>query len=73
MRRLLGASERPPASSGGDSEDLPYKEGLEPFEATYIKSVLARAQGNVSEAARLSGLPRRTFYRFLERHPEAKE
>lgn len=73
VRHLIGTSERPPMSPHDDTESLPYKEGLERFEAHYIKSVLARAQGNVSEAARLNGLPRRTFYRFLERHPGAKE
>jgi DNA-binding NtrC family response regulator len=72
VRRLLGSSEHTPPPASEVQEDMPYKESLERFEAQYVKAVLARAQGNVSEAARLSGLPRRTFYRFLERHPGAK-
>jgi transcriptional regulator with GAF, ATPase, and Fis domain len=73
VRRLLGSSEQTPAPPCDASDDTPYKGALERFEAQYVKAVLARAQGNVSEAARLSGLPRRTFYRFLERHPGAKD
>ena len=73
VRRLLGSSEHTPPPTSEIQEDMPYKESLERFEARYVKAVLARAQGNVSEAARLSGLPRRTFYRFLERHPGAKD
>ena len=42
------------------------------FEETYLRSVLERAGGNVSEAARLSDMPRRTFYNLLERHPEPR-
>jgi transcriptional regulator with GAF, ATPase, and Fis domain len=73
VRRLLGSSELAPSGSCEGQEEMPYKGALERFEAQYVKSVLARAQGNVSEAARLSGLPRRTFYRFLERHPGVKD
>jgi len=37
-------------------------------ERALIKRYLAEAGGNVSRAAQLAGIPRRTFYRILEKH-----
>jgi len=37
-------------------------------ERALIKRYLAEAGGNVSRAAKLANIPRRTFYRILEKH-----
>jgi DNA-binding NtrC family response regulator len=51
--------------------DLPYKEAkersLEAFESAYFEHLLARTQGNVSEAARQAGLDRSNFRRAVKR------
>ncbi len=73
VRRLLGAADRTSLAPPPDVEGLPYKQALERFEEDYLRAVLDRAAGNVTEAARLSGLPRRTLYRFIERHPGVKD
>jgi len=58
-----------PASLGLSA--LPYKEAkersLEAFEAAYFEGLLARTQGNVSEAARQAGLDRSNFRRAVKR------
>ena len=38
------------------------------FEQQYLSSALDRANGNVSEAARLAGKERRSFTRLLEKY-----
>jgi transcriptional regulator with GAF, ATPase, and Fis domain len=72
VRTLLGQGVRPLRSPGDGLGDLPMREALAGFEAEYLASALERAGGNVTEAARRSGIPRRSFYRFLERHPRLK-
>jgi two-component system, NtrC family, response regulator HydG len=51
--------------------DLPYKEAkersMEAFESAYFEGLLARTQGNVSEAARQAGLDRSNFRRAVKR------
>jgi transcriptional regulator with GAF, ATPase, and Fis domain len=51
--------------------DLPYREAKEravhAFESSYFSAVLGRAGGNVSEAARQSGLDRSNFRRAAKR------
>jgi len=51
--------------------DLPYKEAkdrsMEAFEVAYFEGLLARTQGNVSEAARQAGLDRSNFRRAVRR------
>jgi len=51
--------------------DLPYKEAkersMEAFETAYFESILAKTQGNVSEAARKAGLDRSNFRRAVRR------
>ncbi len=71
-RRLLGLGKPTLHESPGEMGLLSYKHALERFRADYLRSVLDRAGGNAAEAARSSGLPRSTFYRLMERHPEAK-
>ncbi|MCF8038650.1 MAG: sigma-54 dependent transcriptional regulator [Desulfohalobiaceae bacterium] len=57
----------------GDSEEglQPYKEAkarvLEDFTLTYIQDVLSRTQGNISQAARLSGLERVSLQKIMRR------
>jgi DNA-binding NtrC family response regulator len=38
------------------------------IEKTLIEKYLLEAHGNVSKAARSANIPRRTFYRLLDRH-----
>jgi transcriptional regulator with GAF, ATPase, and Fis domain len=51
--------------------DLPYRDAKQravaAFEQAYFSSVLRRAGGNVSEAARQSGLDRSNFRRAARR------
>jgi DNA-binding NtrC family response regulator len=58
-----------PAAQG--LSDLPYKEAkersMEAFETAYFEGLLARTQGNVSEAARQAGLDRSNFRRAVKR------
>jgi DNA-binding NtrC family response regulator len=63
-----------PSGNGGSVAplgDLPFPvakaRALAAFEAAYFQSVLDRAGGNVSEAARLSGLDRSNFRRAARR------
>ncbi|MCX7011931.1 MAG: sigma-54 dependent transcriptional regulator [Candidatus Sumerlaeota bacterium] len=45
----------------------PYLSARRQFESAYIEKLLERTEGNVSEAARLSGISRRSFYEKIER------
>jgi DNA-binding NtrC family response regulator len=38
------------------------------FETQYLHWLIARAGGNMSEAARIAGVDRTTLYRLMERH-----
>ena len=38
------------------------------FEEEYVTRLVARAQGNVSRAARLASVDRTTLYRLMEKH-----
>lgn len=46
---------------------LPFREARERFEREYFAKLLHSAGGNVSEAARLSGIARQNFYGHIER------
>jgi len=46
---------------------LPFREARERFEREYFANLLHSAGGNVSEAARLSGIARQNFYGHIER------
>lgn len=49
------------------TQPLPYREAHLRFERTYFSSLLRAAEGNVSEASRLSGIARQNIYGHLER------
>lgn len=49
------------------SQSLPYREAHLRFERTYFSNLLRIADGNVSEASRLSGIARQNIYGHLER------
>ncbi|MCZ6635022.1 MAG: sigma-54 dependent transcriptional regulator, partial [bacterium] len=52
--------------------DLPFKEAkdavIENFERAYIQTLLKSYEGNISEAARQSGIDRRSLHRLLIKH-----
>jgi DNA-binding NtrC family response regulator len=43
------------------------------FEQRYLKSLINRASGNMSKAARLAGVDRTTLYRLMEKHGLQRE
>jgi transcriptional regulator of acetoin/glycerol metabolism len=47
--------------------ELAYQEARANFEQGYLKGLLEAASGNVSEAARLSGIPRQNLYVRMKR------
>lgn len=51
---------------------LPYHEAkeraLEAFERSYLRSLLARSDGNISHAAREAGIDRKTIHRLLKKY-----
>jgi two-component system response regulator GlrR len=64
-----------PRSTGSSSRlraavelSLSFNEARQRFERTYIDQVLEESGGNLSQAARRSGMDRSNFRRLLERH-----
>jgi DNA-binding NtrC family response regulator len=62
----LGMLASPVGNPAPDTRHLPYREAREHFEREYFAAILKLADGNVSEAARLSGLARQNFYNHIE-------
>jgi len=56
-----------PTASAGASLTLTYQEARAGFERDYLRRLLEAADGNVSEAARLSGIPRQNLYVRMKR------
>jgi DNA-binding NtrC family response regulator len=55
-----------------DFTDEPYHVARErviaEFELRYLTSLVNRASGNMSKAARIAGVDRTTLYRLMEKH-----
>lgn len=47
--------------------NIEYRDAKDAFEREYLLRVIEQAQGNISEAARISGLSRRHFYEKIEK------
>jgi DNA-binding NtrC family response regulator len=45
---------------------------LSDFEREYLDNVVKRADGNISDAARIAGVDRTTLYRLMEKHGKSK-
>jgi DNA-binding NtrC family response regulator len=59
----LNLSPDAPAAPASDAAPtLGYQDARAQFEREYLKGVLEAARGNVSEAARISGIPRQNLY-----------
>ncbi|HEY4238849.1 MAG TPA: sigma-54 dependent transcriptional regulator [Kofleriaceae bacterium] len=70
--RLASVSSSSPSISLRDDQLPPLTEAKRKaaaqFEQRYLQTVMNRAKGSVSEAARLAGLDRTNFRRLLQRH-----
>ncbi len=53
----------PPEGFKGDRDKV-----MAMFEKKELQQYIRRADGNISEASRQSGIPRRTFYRLMKKH-----
>jgi DNA-binding NtrC family response regulator len=65
-----GASGLSPGESrraAANARAVEYKDAKDDFEREYLMRVINAAKGNISEAARISGISRRHFYEKLER------
>jgi DNA-binding NtrC family response regulator len=61
-----------PATSPDTASDLPLKEAKERWmavlEASYLRELLERHDGNISAAALAAGIDRKTFHRLVNKH-----
>ncbi len=64
---LLTASKSPDSDALGEF-NLARDQWLSQFEDHYFRDLLGQTAGNVVEAARLSGVPRATLYRYLRKY-----
>lgn len=55
------------AGAGANFSPLPFREAREQFDRDYFANLLQSVGGNVSEAARLSGIARQNLYGHMER------
>lgn len=57
--------------------EAPYHEArdqvMSEFERTYLSEIIRRADGNMSQAARLAGVDRTTLYRLMQKHLVSRE
>lgn len=63
--KLMGAAQRARADAAVASG--PYQEARDAFERDYLRALLRKHGGSVSEAAREAGISRRSFYEKLEK------
>lgn len=59
---LCPECDEPGTASGEAVLPLAYQDARAEFEREYLRRLLQKAGGNVSEAARISGIPRQNFY-----------
>jgi two-component system response regulator GlrR len=52
---------------------LPFKDATEQFEKGYLEEMLHRANGRVSEAAKLADLNRRSFYSKMSKYNMSRD
>ena len=64
---LAAVEEKDSVSSGGDFVQAKH-EVIEDFERKYLVRMLTHTAGNVTEAARLSGLKRSAFHRLMSKY-----
>ncbi len=57
-----------PSWNGSDDGDEPDDAEFEQYERQRLQDALGEADGNKSEAARLLGMPRSTFFSKLKKH-----
>ncbi len=77
---FIGSEETAPEPAIVQSNEL-YKEAyhaarertIADFEQRYLKTLINRASGNMSKAARLAGVDRTTLYRLMEKHGLQRE
>lgn len=62
-----GAAQRQSGAAVPPAQTLAYEDARGQFERDYLKGILDAAGGNVSEAARLSGIPRQNLYVRMRR------
>ncbi len=62
----------PPGADAVVGADLPYKQArsqmIEAFEREYVRSLLAKHDGNVSRAARAAGIDRVYLHRLIKKY-----
>jgi DNA-binding NtrC family response regulator len=67
--RIVGAESKAPLPF---NEHLPFKDAkerlLEVFERDYVAQVIERCEGNISRAARESGMHRKSIERLLKKY-----
>jgi transcriptional regulator with GAF, ATPase, and Fis domain len=56
-----------PRSTSAERASVEYRDAKDAFEREYLLQVIEQAHGNISEAARISGLSRRHFYEKLDK------
>lgn len=61
------AEELPDDTVPGSEKSLSYQEVRAAFERDYMRRLFESSQGNMSEAARLSGIPRQNLYVRMKR------
>ena len=64
-----GAAGAPPSVDGPTDASQPLAKARADFEARYIASVLARAGGNVTQAARILGISRVALHKRIKQFP----
>jgi DNA-binding NtrC family response regulator len=68
VREAGAPSRKTPSSLTFDVSQLDYRAARDAFEEMYFRQLLEVTRGNVSEAARISGISRRHIYEKFERY-----